>query len=63
MPYFTNETIFDNRDKLDHLIVIGGGPIGLELAQAHLRLGSRVTVLEAHQGARQGRSGNVARSC
>jgi pyruvate/2-oxoglutarate dehydrogenase complex dihydrolipoamide dehydrogenase (E3) component len=47
VPYFTNETIFDNRSKLDRLIVIGGGPSGLELAQAHLRLGSRVTVLEA----------------
>ncbi len=47
VPYFTNETIFDNRSQLDHLIVIGGGPIGLELAQAYLRLGSRVTVLEA----------------
>jgi pyruvate/2-oxoglutarate dehydrogenase complex dihydrolipoamide dehydrogenase (E3) component len=47
VPYFTNETIFDNAHKLDHLIVIGGGPIGLELAQAHRRLGSRVTVLEA----------------
>jgi pyruvate/2-oxoglutarate dehydrogenase complex dihydrolipoamide dehydrogenase (E3) component len=47
VPYFTNETIFDNREKLDHLIVIGGGPMGLELAQAHLRLGSRVTVIEA----------------
>jgi pyruvate/2-oxoglutarate dehydrogenase complex dihydrolipoamide dehydrogenase (E3) component len=47
VPYFTNETIFNNREKLDHLIVVGGGPIGLELAQAHLRLGSRVTVVEA----------------
>ena len=47
VPYFTNETIFENGEQLDHLIVIGGGPIGLELAQAHLRLGSRVTVLEA----------------
>jgi pyruvate/2-oxoglutarate dehydrogenase complex dihydrolipoamide dehydrogenase (E3) component len=47
VPYFTNETIFDNARKLDHLIVIGGGPIGMELAQAHRRLGSRVTVLEA----------------
>jgi pyruvate/2-oxoglutarate dehydrogenase complex dihydrolipoamide dehydrogenase (E3) component len=47
VPYFTNETIFDNRSQIDHLIVIGGGPIGLELAQAYLRLGSRVTVLEA----------------
>ena len=46
VPYFTNETIFDNKSKLPHLIVIGGGPIGLELAQAHRRLGSDVTVLE-----------------
>ena len=44
--YFTNETIFDNGEKLDHLVVVGGGPIGLEMAQAHHRLGSRVTVLE-----------------
>ena len=48
-PFFTNETIFDNREKIGHLIIIGGGPIGLELAQAHLRLGSRVTVIEAQQ--------------
>ncbi len=44
--YFTNETIFDNRVRPEHLIVIGGGPIGMELAQAHRRLGSAVTVLE-----------------
>ncbi len=47
VPYLTNETIF-NADSLPrHLIVIGGGPIGLELAQAHRRLGSEVTVIEA----------------
>jgi pyruvate/2-oxoglutarate dehydrogenase complex dihydrolipoamide dehydrogenase (E3) component len=46
VPYFTNETMFDNQSAMGHLIVIGGGPIGLELAQAHLRLGVRVTVLE-----------------
>lgn len=46
VPYFTNETIFDSREELDHLVVIGGGPVGLELAQAYLRLGSRVTVVE-----------------
>ena len=45
-PHFTNETIFDNKERIGHLIVIGGGPIGIELAQAHLRLGSKVTVLE-----------------
>jgi pyruvate/2-oxoglutarate dehydrogenase complex dihydrolipoamide dehydrogenase (E3) component len=47
VPYLTNETIFTNRKRPDHLIVIGGGPIGLEMAQAHCRLGARVTVLEA----------------
>lgn len=44
--YFTNETIFENTQKLNRLIVIGGGPIGMELAQAHCRLGCEVTVLE-----------------
>ncbi|MGF1455731.1 MAG: dihydrolipoyl dehydrogenase family protein [Alphaproteobacteria bacterium] len=44
--YLTNETIFDNRDLPRHLIIIGGGPIGMELAQAHRRLGAEVTVLE-----------------
>ncbi|MCB1521951.1 MAG: FAD-dependent oxidoreductase [Hyphomicrobiaceae bacterium] len=46
VPYFTNETVFENRERIPHLIVIGGGPIGMELAQAHMRLGARVTVLE-----------------
>jgi pyruvate/2-oxoglutarate dehydrogenase complex dihydrolipoamide dehydrogenase (E3) component len=48
-PHFTNETIFKNRVLPEHLIVIGGGPIGMEMAQAHRRLGSKVTVLEAFQ--------------
>jgi len=46
VPYFTNETIFDLRDRPEHLLIIGGGPIGLEMAQAHRRLGACVTVLE-----------------
>ncbi len=44
--YLTNETVFESKDQPDHLVVIGGGPIGCELAQAHRRLGSRVTVVE-----------------
>lgn len=44
--HFTNEDIFDLRARPGHLVIIGGGPIGMELAQAHARLGSRVTVLE-----------------
>ncbi|WP_159593897.1 dihydrolipoyl dehydrogenase family protein [Chelativorans xinjiangense] len=47
VPYFTNETIFARKRLPAHLIVIGGGPVGLELAQAHRRLGARVTVVEA----------------
>ncbi len=46
VPYMTNETVFDLSRIPDHLIVIGGGPIGVEMAQAYRRLGARVTVLE-----------------
>ncbi|MRG72218.1 FAD-binding protein [Alphaproteobacteria bacterium HT1-32] len=45
-PYFTNETLFDNKDRIDHLLIIGGGPIGLEMAQAHRQLGIAVTVVD-----------------
>lgn len=45
-PHLTNETIFDLEDRPSHLIVIGAGPIGCELAQAYRRLGSRVTLVE-----------------
>ena len=47
VSYFTNETIFENTVLPKHLIIIGGGAIGMELAQAHRRLGSEVTVIEA----------------
>jgi pyruvate/2-oxoglutarate dehydrogenase complex dihydrolipoamide dehydrogenase (E3) component len=46
VPYLTNETVFASRAPPEHLIVIGGGPIGIEMAQAHRRLGARVTVLD-----------------
>jgi pyruvate/2-oxoglutarate dehydrogenase complex dihydrolipoamide dehydrogenase (E3) component len=49
VPYLTNETVFDLAARPEHLIIIGAGPIGLELAQAFRRLGSAVTVLEAAQ--------------
>lgn len=47
VPFLTNGTIFERTQRPSHLIVIGGGPVGLELAQAHRRLGSRVSVVEA----------------
>lgn len=46
VPFATNETVFDGPDLPQHLIVIGGGPIGIEMAQAHRHLGAKVTVLE-----------------
>ncbi len=45
VPYFTNETIFSLTARPAHLVVVGGGPIGCELAQAFARLGTRVTLL------------------
>jgi pyruvate/2-oxoglutarate dehydrogenase complex dihydrolipoamide dehydrogenase (E3) component len=46
VPALTNETVFDLDTCPDHLIVVGGGPVGIELAQAYHRLGASVTVLE-----------------
>lgn len=42
----TNETIFALRGRPDHLLIIGGGPIGIEMAQAHRRLGAQVSVFD-----------------
>ena len=44
--FLTNETVFELDETPRHLIIVGGGPIGIELAQAHRRLGAKVTVLE-----------------
>lgn len=46
-PYLTNETLFSLRAAPAHLLVLGGGPIGVEMAQAHLRLGVAVTLIES----------------
>ena len=47
VSHYTNETIFDINERVQHLIVLGGGPIGMELAQAHRMLGAHVTVIDA----------------
>jgi pyruvate/2-oxoglutarate dehydrogenase complex dihydrolipoamide dehydrogenase (E3) component len=47
VPYFTNETIFDElKEKPQNMIVLGGGPIGCELAQMFQRLGVEVTIIQ-----------------
>lgn len=47
IPFLTNRDVFDLQEIPRHLVIIGGGPIGVELAQAFANLGSRVTVVEA----------------
>ena len=47
VSYMTNETLFDQTDRPGHLLILGAGPIGMEMAQAHRRLGARVTVIDA----------------
>ena len=46
VPYLTNETVFSLAEPVPHLMVLGGGPIGVELAQSFARLGSQVTLFE-----------------
>jgi pyruvate/2-oxoglutarate dehydrogenase complex dihydrolipoamide dehydrogenase (E3) component len=46
VPYLTNETLWANETLPEHLVVLGGGVIGVEMAFAHRRLGSRVTIVE-----------------
>ncbi|WP_425073656.1 dihydrolipoyl dehydrogenase family protein [Sagittula sp. S175] len=46
VPFLTNESLWELKERPDHLLIIGGGPIGMEMAQAHVRLGCRVTVIE-----------------
>jgi len=46
VPYHTNETIFSAEKFPSRLIIIGGGPIGCEMAQAHRHLAAEVTILE-----------------
>ena len=46
VPYFTNETLFDSAPEPRHLLVLGGGPVGVEMAQAYRRLGAEVTLVE-----------------
>ncbi|HET7881646.1 MAG TPA: FAD-dependent oxidoreductase, partial [Acetobacteraceae bacterium] len=47
VPFLTNGTVFDLAERPEHLLILGGGPIGLELADAFAGLGSKVTVVEA----------------
>ena len=46
VAYLTNESIFELSVLPAHLLIVGGGPIGVEMAQAFLRLGSKVTLIE-----------------
>ncbi len=60
VDYLTNETVFGLRELPEHLVVAGGGPNGVEMAQAFRRLGSRVTVLAGDRGLMSGEDREVA---
>ncbi|WP_312360551.1 dihydrolipoyl dehydrogenase family protein [Ensifer sp.] len=49
VPFLTNETLFDLARLPAHLVIIGAGPIGIEMAQAYRRLGAHVTVIESRR--------------
>ncbi|MEZ0247212.1 MAG: NAD(P)/FAD-dependent oxidoreductase, partial [Methylophilaceae bacterium] len=49
VPYLTNETVFDLSEPVPRLIVLGGGPIGVEMAQAFARLDSEVHLVDPKQ--------------
>lgn len=53
-PHLTHETVFDLAEPPAHLLILGGGAIGLELGQAHAGLGCEVTIVErARLGGRE----------
>jgi pyruvate/2-oxoglutarate dehydrogenase complex dihydrolipoamide dehydrogenase (E3) component len=47
VPYLTYETVWDLRALPEHLVIVGAGPVGSEMAQAFRRLGAEVTLLSA----------------
>ncbi len=59
VSYLENKTLFDFAERPEHLLVMGGGAIGVELAQAFSQLGSRVTMVEAATGISPRRSRRV----
>ena len=50
VDYLTSDTVWELREKPKRLLVLGGGPIGSELAQTFQRLGSHVTIVERSTG-------------
>ncbi len=60
VPYLTNETIFGLDEQPAHLIILGGGPIGMEMAQAFRRLGSQVTLIERDRVLARADAGHAA---
>lgn len=61
VPYLTNETVFDLDEPVPSLLILGSGPIGVEMAQAFSRLGSQVQVIDRHQHILKNEDTNMAR--
>ena len=46
VPYLTNESLFEIDELPQHLVILGGGPIGVEMGQAFAHLGAKVTIVD-----------------
>lgn len=60
VPWFDHASLLELRERPEHLVVIGGGYVGLEFAQALVRLGSRVTIVEAGSDVMSGEDADVS---
>lgn len=60
VPYLTSDTLLELDEAPEHLVVLGGNYIGLEMAQTFRRFGSRVTVIEAAPHVLPGEDEDVA---
>ncbi len=49
IDYLTNDTLFEIKTCPRHLVILGSGPIGIEMAQAFITLGAKVTVIALDQ--------------
>jgi pyruvate/2-oxoglutarate dehydrogenase complex dihydrolipoamide dehydrogenase (E3) component len=60
VPYLTNATILDLTELPDHLLILGGGYIGLEFGQMFRRFGSQVTIVDRNEQILPREDGDVA---
>lgn len=61
MPYLTSETVWDVWEVPKRLLIVGGGPLGCEMAQCYARFGAEVTIVEMYSRILQGEDPDVSK--